>query len=102
MPAMIFLCEQCGEKYKGGFELLKFTCTTAQCGRELSPIISMMINGIRKEEKSNYDKMMDDFEREEQEHQQFLKREKYVDCSGMSEDDIKQLRIIYEKEKRFR
>lgn len=53
---MIFFCEQCGEKYKFTVDLSMNkvfdkdngapNCPTENCGRELSPILSLKIDGI--------------------------------------------------------
>lgn len=63
MPAMIFLCEQCGEKYNIDSNLVINeiydqrsgegpVCNTPQCGRELSPVISMKIEGASRDHKT--------------------------------------------------
>lgn len=64
MPAMAFLCEQCGEKELFFNDLSRTkvfvdnvgpTCLTPQCGRELSPLLSLKIEGIRDEPDLIYD-----------------------------------------------
>lgn len=64
-----FLCEQCGEKCYGSFVTMKMGCLTEQCGHELSILISDRIEGIREE-----------------------KAIRYVDCSGLSDEDIEVLK----------
>ena len=123
MPMMTYLCEHCGSKFKSFTNWISKPCQNIdpngfECGFPIAPILSLQISGIEKEKE--YDKMMDDFDREDREHKQFIDYfdvsddpgyQRYidfckvcgpdydcscniVDCSGLSDSDIEQVKKV--------
>ena len=106
MPMMTYLCEHCGSKFKSFTNWISKPCQNIdpngfECGFPIAPILSLQISGIEKEKE--YDKMMDDFDREDREHKQFIDYfdvsddpgyQRYIDCSGLSDSDIEQVKKV--------
>lgn len=82
---MTYLCENCGSKFKSNANWIDEPCQNVdpnglECGFPIAPILNLQIRGIEKEK--------------------FHPRDVgYVDCSGLSDSDIEQLKEAWNKNK---